>query len=110
VADLQRALHSVHCEALEIIFVASCGCEPCFLTVREDYIEWIRWMGHITENLKGKDHLGFPDIDWTVALKLILKEQDVQLWARFSWHKIQCSGFHKKAESVRPAEQLSAFQ
>jgi hypothetical protein len=59
---------------LEILPVASCGCETWFLTVREDDIKWIRWMGYIAKNLKGGDHLGDTDIDGKVALKLILKE------------------------------------
>ena len=67
----------------------------------------MRWAGHVVRmgggeayrgfwwgNLKERDHLGDPGIDWRILLRWIFRKWDVGVWTGSSWPSIgTCGGY-----------------
>jgi len=43
---------------------------------------------------KGKNHLGDPDVDGRIILRLIFRKWDVRVWTGSSWLRIGTGGRH----------------
>ena len=43
---------------------------------------------------KGKNHLGDPDVDGRIILRLIFRKWDVRVWTGSSWRRIGTGGRH----------------
>jgi hypothetical protein len=48
------------------------------------------WWG----NLKGRDHLGDPDVDGRIILRWIFRNWNVELWTGSRWLRIGTCGGH----------------
>jgi hypothetical protein len=49
------------------------------------------YIGFCCDNLRGRDHLGDPDID-EIILICIFREWDVGVWTGLNWLKIGAGG------------------
>jgi len=45
-------------------------------------------------NLRERDHLGDPNVEWRVILRWIFRNCDVSIWTGSSWLRIQTGGGH----------------
>jgi len=54
----------------------------------EAYAEF--WWG----NLRERDHLGDPDIDGRIILRLLFRNLDVGVWTGSSWLRVGTGGGH----------------
>jgi len=64
----------------------------------------MRWAGHVTRvgerrgfwwgNLRGKNHLGDPNVDGRIVLKWLFRKWDVGAWTGSSWLRIGTGGEH----------------
>jgi hypothetical protein len=46
------------------------------------------------KNLRERDHLIDPGVDWRIILRLIFRKWDVGLWTGSSWLRIGAGGGH----------------
>jgi len=44
------------------------------------------------ENLRERDHLGDPRLDWRILLRWIFRKWDVGIWTGLGWPGIETSG------------------
>jgi len=67
----------------------------------------MRWAGHVgcmgggevytgfwCGNLRERDHLGDPGIDWRTVLRWIFRKWDVRVWTGSIWLRIGTGGWH----------------
>jgi hypothetical protein len=45
-------------------------------------------------NVRERDHLEYPGIDWRIILRRILRNWDVGVWTGSSWLRIDTGGDH----------------
>ena len=50
------------------------------------------WVGGVGGNLRERDHLGEPDLDWRIILRWIFRKWDLGIWTGSSWLRIGTGG------------------
>jgi hypothetical protein len=46
------------------------------------------------ENLRERDHLVDPGLDWRIILRWIFRKWDMGVWTRLSWLRIETGCWH----------------